>query len=109
MTDQQPYAPMSAYQAVPPRGLSIASMVIGIVSFFASFTLVVPVVGLILGVMGLRREPAGRGFALAGIWINAVLLLMGALLLILVLGLLAAGLFTIPYIAGTGVSSSALG
>jgi hypothetical protein len=61
--------------AGPPRGLSVASMVIGLVSILAGFTFVVPIVGLVLGIVGIRREPAGRAMSLTGIILNGVILL----------------------------------
>ncbi|MDN5813663.1 MAG: DUF4190 domain-containing protein [Arthrobacter sp.] len=78
---QNPYQPHGQYQAPPPRGMSIASMVLGIVSIFAGFTFVVPIVGLVLGIIGLQREPAGKGMAIAGLILNG-LMLLGWLLLI---------------------------
>lgn len=76
-----PYPVMhhSAYtfvaQPAPPRGLSISSMVLGLVSIVFGFTFVVPLVSLILGIVGLRREPAGRGMALTGVIISGLILL----------------------------------
>ena len=66
--------PQIQYVEAPPRGLSIASLVIGLVSIVLGYTFVLPIVGLILGVLGLKREPAGRGMAIAGIVINAIIL-----------------------------------
>lgn len=82
----QPYAP-------PPRGMSITSLVLGLVSIFAGLTLIVPIVGLVFGILGAKREPAGRGMALAGMILNGVMLL--GWILVLIFGLLVAGsLFT---------------
>ncbi|MEY2849385.1 MAG: hypothetical protein RI885_2052 [Actinomycetota bacterium] len=84
--------------AAPPRGLSVASLVIGLVSFFLGFTVVLPLVGAILGFVGLRREPAGRGMAIAGIWINGLILVFGVILgIVVVLAVLGViGAVTIP-------------
>lgn len=76
-------------------------MVIGIVSFFFGLTLIVPIVGLVLGFMGLKREPAGKTFALAGIWINGVMLILGAIALVVIILVIGAGLLTLPWIAST--------
>ncbi|MDY6054674.1 DUF4190 domain-containing protein [Micrococcus sp.] len=89
---QDPYAPYPAagYGAAAPAeesgtGLSIASMVLGILSVIGGFSLVVlPIVGVVLGHMGLKREPRGRGFAIAGLVTNYVALL----LLVLAIGLI---------------------
>ena len=77
MTTTSPsYAPeTSAPTAVAAsRGLGIASFVIGLVSLFAGYTFVVPIVGLVLGIVALRREPASRTFAIWGIVISGLML-----------------------------------
>ncbi|MGO4679712.1 DUF4190 domain-containing protein [Microbacterium sp. 2MCAF23] len=82
----QPYYPMPAYLAAPePKGLSIASMVLALVSIVFGFTFLVPIAALILGIAGLRKEPAGRGMAVAGVIISSLILLVWALILILFL------------------------
>ncbi len=76
------------YAAAPPKGLSVASMVIGLVSVVFFWTFLCPIVGLVLGIVGIRREPAGRGFAVAGLILNGILLLIPVVVLVF---LLAAG------------------
>ena len=77
---QQPVAdqsnPYAAYSGpvAESRGFSIASLVLGLVSIVASYTLVVPAAGLVLGIMALKREPASRTMAIWGIVLNAVML-----------------------------------
>lgn len=88
---QYPQQPSGQYPAPPPRGMSIASLVLGLVSIFTGFTGVVPIVGLILGVIGLKREPAGRSLAIAGLIINGLALIGWILLIIIVIVL--GGLF----------------
>ncbi|MET0725316.1 MAG: DUF4190 domain-containing protein [Leifsonia sp.] len=56
------------------RSLSITSLVLGIVSIVAGWTFLAPVAGLVLGIIGLRREPAGRTFAIWGIVLSSVML-----------------------------------
>ncbi|MGV8886154.1 MAG: hypothetical protein ACOH1T_11285 [Microbacteriaceae bacterium] len=58
----------------PPRTLSIASFVLGMISIAFGFIFVVPAIGAVLGFIGLRNEPAARGFAIAGLWINLVII-----------------------------------
>ncbi|MFP7761514.1 DUF4190 domain-containing protein [Marisediminicola sp. LYQ134] len=103
---QQPSGPAyrpEAYGAQPPRGLSIASLVIGIASFFLGFTFIVPIIGFILGLLGLKREPAGRGFAIAGIWINIAILVVTIVLTLLLIAFIGVPLFAlIPYLLDTG-------
>ncbi len=105
----QPYAPVYPapypYPASPPKGLSISSMVIGLVSLFFGFTFVLPVVGFVLGLMGLRREPAGRGMAITGVVLNGLFLLGWAALVLLwvfVMGGLLAG---VGSAASTGIAA----
>ncbi|MCP2371503.1 hypothetical protein BJ978_002179 [Agromyces terreus] len=76
------------------NGFSISSLVLGIVSIFASFTFFVPVIGLVLGIMALRREPASRTMAVWGIVLNAVML---AGTVIATLAALAFGLVLLPF------------
>lgn len=80
--------------------MSITSFVLGLVSFFLGFVFVVPIIGIIVGAVALKREPAGRGFAIAGIWINAIIVAFwAALAILLVLGTISFGLFTIPFMS----------
>lgn len=97
----QPYGPPAPqvyvrYQPAPPRGLSIASMVLGIASIFFGFTFIVPITGLILGFVGFRKEPAGHGMAIAGIILNGLVLVgaiaIGLFLLLSFAGVLGTGL-----------------
>jgi len=91
---QAPYQEQPAAPVAESRGFSIASLVLGIVSIVASYTFVVPAVGLVLGIMALKREPATRTMAIWGIVLNSVML-AGAL----VVGLVAAvfGLVMLPF------------
>lgn len=83
--------PQITYAVPPPRGMSIASMVIGIVSVFLGFTFFVPIVGLILGIVGLKREPHGRGMAITGIVINGLILAGWLIVLVVTLLIMIAG------------------
>lgn len=84
------YGQGAPYQPVPNggTGLSVASLVLGILSIIGGFTLVVPpIVGVVLGHMGLKREPAGRGMAIAGLVMNylSVALLIAGVVLVMLL------------------------
>ncbi|TWX40551.1 DUF4190 domain-containing protein [Frigoribacterium sp. ACAM 257] len=89
-----PLAAHAAAQSAPAAAgglhspLSVTSLVLGIASVALSFTFVVPIVGVVLGVLGRRREPEGRTMALIGIVASAVMLL-GSVAFVVV-GLLAA-------------------
>jgi hypothetical protein len=65
------YQPQNYPQGVS-NGLSLSSMIIGIASIVGFGALiVVPIAGIVLGHMGLRREsPRGRGLAIAGLVMN---------------------------------------
>ena len=71
--EPNPYAP-GAVPATETRGFSIASLVLGLVSIVASSTFFVPIAGLVLGILALKREPASRTMAIWGIVLNSVML-----------------------------------
>ena len=91
-----PYAgPAQAEAPTETNGFSIASLVLGLVSIVAGFTFLVPVGGLILGIVALQREPASRTMAIWGVVLNAVMLVgvvLGGL------GVLALGAFALPFL-----------
>jgi hypothetical protein len=71
----QPYS----YVQPEPKGLSIASMVCGIAALVGfGFFLLPQIAAVVLGHLGLAREPAGRGFAIAGLVMGYVGLLITA-------------------------------
>ena len=91
----QAYYPMPVYLPVPePKGMSIASLVLALVSILFGFTFLVPLAALILGIMGLRKEPAGRGMAVAGVIVSSLILVVWALIVVafFVIGLSAFGI-----------------
>lgn len=99
MTTQPPSPPQLPPQIVvtaappaPPRGLSITSMVLALVSIVFGFTFLLPLLSLILGFVGLKKEPAGRGMAITGIVISGLILLVwvAVVAVIVVIGLAAA-------------------
>ena len=93
---QAPFGSPNPYAApaAETRGFSISSLVLGVVSIFASYTFFVPAIGLVLGIMALKREPASRTMAIWGIVLNAVML-GGAVLA--TLGFLVFGLAMLPF------------
>ncbi len=102
----QPAVERPAYSGYPGEpqtasaGLSIASLVIGLISVIAGFSVILPLVGVVLGIMGLKREPKGRGMAIAGIWINSVILALVFIgLLIALIALIGFGALAIPFVA----------
>lgn len=90
-------APAPAPAPVRDSGAySITSFVLGIASVTMGWTLIAPVIGLVLGIMGRRSEPAHRTLSLWGIILNSVMLALTALAL--ALGLIA--IFAVlPFVA----------
>ena len=90
-----PYGQPSYYGAVPqPKGLSIASLCCGIAVYLGFGFFILPqLAAVILGHLALRREPSGRGFAIAG-------LVMGYLGLVLTV-LAIVGLTILASVAST--------
>ncbi|RIJ62185.1 hypothetical protein DZG02_03060 [Clavibacter lycopersici] len=64
------------YAVAPPKGLSLTSMILGLVSVFFFWTFLCPLIGLVFAIIGIRKEPAGRGFAITGLILNGLLLLI---------------------------------
>lgn len=90
-----PYGQPSYYgMAAAPKNLSIASLCCGIAVFVGFGVFLLPqVAAVILGHMALRREPSGRGFAIAGLVMGYIGIAL-TILVIVVFGLLLAGLST---------------
>lgn len=84
MTDpiaaQHPYNPAPPPPLSPRTLLSLLSMIFGLVSLFVGFILLVPIAAIVLGIVGLRRDNAGRGFAATGIALGSVFLMFWSLL-----------------------------
>jgi hypothetical protein len=88
------YPPNYAYTPAPPRGLSIASMVLGIASIVFSiygFGLFPGIAAVITGHLGRKRQPAARGFSLAGlitgyVGIGIALLWIAGIIVVVVIG-----------------------
>jgi len=77
----------------PVNGMALASMIIGIVSalflcFLPYLSLPMDIVGIVLGIIALKK-PGGKGMAIAGIAISAVIFIASILMLILVFSMLS--------------------
>ncbi|MGY3381643.1 hypothetical protein ACVWYS_003600 [Arthrobacter sp. TE12231] len=75
-----------AYYSVPaaPKGLSIASMCCGIAALVGfGFFLLPQLAAVILGHLALRREPAGRGMAIAGLVMGYVAIAVTVLVMVI--------------------------
>jgi hypothetical protein len=89
-----------SYYGVPPepKGLSIASMCCGIAAFVGlGFFLLPQLAAVILGHMALKREPAGRGMAIAGLVMGYAGIALAILVIVLVVVGLAIGSSTYMY------------
>lgn len=58
-----------------PKGMSVASMVIGLVNILLGWTVILPIIGLVLGIVGLRKEPTARGMAITGVILSGIIVL----------------------------------
>jgi hypothetical protein len=79
----------------PSTPFSLTSLILGVTSVFFGLTVVAPAAGLVFGILGLRREPAGRTLSIWGIVLNSAML---GLVGLLFAALLAFGLL-IPFLA----------
>lgn len=73
---------------------SITSFVLGIASIVSGWTFVAPILGLVFGLLALRRQTKERTLALWGVWLNAAMLVLTVLLfaglaLVMMFGLFA--------------------
>lgn len=66
-----PAVPVQFVQ-VQPKGFSITAMVLALVSIFFGFTFFLPIAALIFGIIGAKKEPAGRGMAIFGIVVGGI-------------------------------------
>ncbi|MHA3722744.1 DUF4190 domain-containing protein [Leucobacter sp. HY1910] len=96
---QQPNAQPTAGSSDRERGFAIASFVLGIVSVVSGWTVIAPVIGLVLGVKALRRETSERTLALWGVWLNGVMLGLAALAVLVFVLIVSAGLIALPFVA----------
>lgn len=102
---QQPQYQNNQYQTqyqnqMPPKksnGMSIASMVLGIISLVVFcvpyFSIPASIVGLILGIISIRGKKDGKGMAVAGIILCSIALLIGVLIIILSAAFVSSGMF----------------
>ena len=89
----QPAYGQPVYYGMPaqePKGLSIASMVLGISSVILGWFMIPQVAAIITGHLALRREPSGKGMSITGLVLGYLCLLgYGAFWLLLIIGLMS--------------------
>ncbi len=101
---QQPSQQYNYYQQPekPPAksGLSIAAMVLGILSilFFCIpyISLPLAIVGLILGIISLVKKQGGRGMAIAGVICSAIGFIIGIIVIIFAVAAISSGMYSSP-------------
>lgn len=91
-----------------PRGMSLASMIVGLVSLLAGvgFFMVPQIVGIILGHIGLAKEsPQGRPFSITGLITNYLaLVIYGGLYAFFIIGIASMGFDSYSPSSGTDAS-----
>ena len=60
--------------AAPAQTLSIISLVLGISSIVFGLTFIIPAAAVVVGIVALNREPAGKKIAIWGIVTGAIML-----------------------------------
>lgn len=73
-------------------GFAVASFVLGIASIVSGWTLISPIVGVVLGAIALRRNTAERTLALWGVWLNVAILAFALIGIVVLIGLASLGL-----------------
>lgn len=93
MMTYYPYQPPNPYPRPPEsRGMSIAALVLGIVSILGLWaTMVVPLAGVIVGHYGYARERAGEGMAVAGLILSWISLALSVATLVVIFWLFSTG------------------
>jgi len=79
------------------RALSVTSLVMGIASIAFGWTLIAPVVGLVVGILALSREPGSRAMAVWGIVLNSVMLIGVLFLALLAIVGVGIGFTLLPF------------
>ena len=66
------HIPEPVHIEVQPKRLSVTALVLGLSSLFLGFTVVIPVAGIVFGVLGVGREPTRKALSVTGIVAAAV-------------------------------------
>jgi hypothetical protein len=100
MTNHPVHTTVSAPISGVRSPLAVWSLVLGLASIGFGFTFVVPIAGLVLGILSRRREPEGRTMALVGI-ISSAVMLVGTLIALAVGLAVVGGAGVIALLPGT--------
>lgn len=85
--EPQPQLGARPIEPVESKAFSVTSLVLGLASLVFGYTFIVPIVGLVLGIMALRREPSNKAMSIWGIVLNGLTLAGIALALLIGIGL----------------------
>jgi hypothetical protein len=90
MSTAQPITPQGpAISAADTKTFGILSLVFGIASVVAGHMVLVPIAAVVLGIIGLRREPSSRAFSIWGIVLGSVMLALPVLIVVIGVAVLA--------------------
>lgn len=95
---QQPH--LAPRPAADDRGrtFAITSFVLGILSVVSGWTFIAPIIGLVLGVLALRRNTSERTLALWGVWTSGVMLALSVIAVAFGAMFLGLGFLAAPFI-----------
>lgn len=64
--------PEPVHLETQPKRLSVTALVLGLSSVLLGFTVVLPLAGIVFGILGVGREPTRKALAVTGIVVAAV-------------------------------------
>lgn len=76
-----------AYPPFQPKGFSITALVLGLVSIFLGISILVPLGAVVFGIIGLKKEPAGKGMSITGLVLGGLNVLGWAVFWIVMIGM----------------------
>ena len=95
--DQAPYRAPQSPTDERARTFAITSFVLGLVSVVSGWTFIAPIIGLIFGILALRRNTSERALALWGVWTSAAMLAISVIAVAFGAMFLGFGLLAAPY------------
>lgn len=96
-TETTPTGAAQPQTADTAGAFTITSFVLALASIVSGWTFFVPAIGLVFGILALRRGTTQRTLALWGVWLNAAMLSFTVLAGLFVTSMLAFGFLAIPF------------
>ena len=93
-------SPAPAASTDTGRTFAITSFVLGVVSVVSGWTFVAPIIGLVLGILALRRKTGERTLALWGVWLSGAMLALTLIVAFFAALFVGVSVLTIPFIEG---------